>query len=205
MTQPIILCGLGRMGGRVLEYLQAAGLPVVVVDTTCAADDLRLQGGRVVHGDCRRREVLEAAGVRDARGVLLLTGDDLLNISATLMVRSLNPDVRIVLRMFNQNLIGRLGHALPNVFALSTSLLTAPLLAMTALTGQALGTFRLDGVAEGRRQVAELTIGPASTYCGRSLVEVTGWRDIQVLVHLPAAGEAALFARRGPGGEAHGR
>jgi len=30
------------------------------------------------------------------------------------MVRTLNPDVRIVLRMFNQNLIGRLGQTLRN-------------------------------------------------------------------------------------------
>lgn len=183
MTKPIILCGLGRMGGRVLEYLQAARLPVVVVDTTSTPDDPRLQGGRLVVGDFRRREVLETAGIRDASGVLLLTGDDLLNISAALMVRTLNPEVRVVLRMFNQNLIGRLGHALPNVFALSTSLLTAPILAATALTGQALGTFRLEGVSDGRRQVAELTVGPNSPLRGRTLVEVTGWREMQVLVH----------------------
>jgi Trk K+ transport system NAD-binding subunit len=105
------------------------------------------------------------------------------------LVRTLNPDVRIVLRMFNQNLIGRLGHALPNVFALSTSLLTAPILAMTALTGQALGTFRLEGVAEGRRQVAELTVGPGSSLRGRTLVEVTSWRETTVLAHIPAASE----------------
>jgi Trk K+ transport system NAD-binding subunit len=193
MTQPIVLCGLGRMGGRVLEYLQAARLPVVVVDSHCEPDDPRLCGGRLVRGDCRRREVLEAAGVRNARGVLILTGDDLLNISTALMVRTLNPEVRIVLRMFNQNLIGRLGHALPNVFALSTSLLTAPLLAMTALTGQALGTFRLEGITDGRRQVAELTVGPGSSLQGRTLVEATAWREMAVLAHVPAAGESRFL------------
>jgi Trk K+ transport system NAD-binding subunit len=181
------------MGDRVLEYLQAAQLPVVVVDTACSPNDQRLRGCRLVRGDCRRREVLEEAGVREARGVLVLTGDDLLNISSVLMVRTLNPSVRIVLRMFNQNLIGRLGHALTNVFALSTSLLTAPILAMTALTGQALGTFRLDGVVDGHRQVTDLTLGSDSRLIGKTLVEVTGWRDIQVLAHLPAAGESKLL------------
>ena len=53
IEQPIILCGLGRIGWRVLEYLQAAGLPVVIVDTRCAADDPRLRGARLVKGDCR--------------------------------------------------------------------------------------------------------------------------------------------------------
>ncbi len=193
MTRPIVLCGLGRMGSRVLEYLHAAGLPAVVVDTACAPDDPRLRGARLVRGDCRRREVLESAGVADARGVLILTGDDLLNVSAALTVRTLNAEVRIVLRMFNQNLIGRLGQTLPNVFALSTSLLTAPVLAMTALTGQALGAFRLEGVADGRREVAELTVGPGSSLRGRTLVEVTAWREISVLAHLPAGGEPRVL------------
>ena len=65
MDAPIILCGLGRMGSRVLDYLRAAGLPVVVVDNACRPDDPRLNGVRLVSGDCRRRDVLEAAGVAD--------------------------------------------------------------------------------------------------------------------------------------------
>src|SRR5262249_59120176 len=127
----------------------AGGLSVVVVDTGCKPDDPRLEGVRLVCGDCRRREVLEEAGVADCGGVLVLTNDDLLNISTALMVRGLNPEVRIVLRMFNQNLLGRLGKAVKNVFALSTSLLTAPVLAMTAVTRQGLGTFRPHGPPDG--------------------------------------------------------
>jgi Trk K+ transport system NAD-binding subunit len=188
MKRPVVLCGLGRMGSRVLEYLRAAGLSVVVVDTACAPGDHRLQGARLVAGDCRRREVLEEAGVREAGGVLVLTGDDLLNVAAALTVRSLNPDVRIVLRMFNQNLIGRLGKAVSNVYALSTSLLTAPILAMTALTGQALGAFRVEGATPDRRQVAEVTVGPGSDLRGKTVAAATTARGVLVVAHLPAAG-----------------
>src|SRR5579862_2053577 len=152
-SKPIVLCGLGRMGWRVLEYLQAAELTIVVVDNKCRAAEPRLKGVRAVPGDCRQRELLGAAGVREAGGVLLLTSDDLVNISAMLQVRAIDADVRIVLRMFNQNLIARLEKAIKNVFALSTSLLTAPVLAVTAITGQGLGTFRLEGQAEDMRQV----------------------------------------------------
>jgi Trk K+ transport system NAD-binding subunit len=188
VERPIVLCGLGRMGTKVLEYLNAAALPVVVVDNTCREDDPRLKGARLVFGDCRRREVLEAAGVADARGVLILTGDDLLNITTTLVVRSLNPEVRVVLRMFNQHLIGRLGQAVRNVFALSTSLLTAPILALTAMTGQALAAFSLDGHAEGRRQIVEVSIGPASDLRGRAIGEVIGPREAVAVAHLHERG-----------------
>src|SRR5271166_2388139 len=119
MTQPIIVCGLGRVGSRVLQYFRPTGLPVVVVDTVCKPGDPRLLGFPLIQGDCRQPDVLESAGILNARGVLVLTGDDLINIAATLMIRSLNPNVRIVLRMFNQNLIGRLGQTVRNVYALS--------------------------------------------------------------------------------------
>jgi Trk K+ transport system NAD-binding subunit len=175
------------MGTRILDYLRAANLPVVVVDNRCAADDPRLQGMRLVFGDCRLRAVLEAADVAHARGVLILTNDDLVNISTTLMVRAINPSVRVVLRMFNQNLLIRLGHTLPNVFALSTSLLTAPVLAMTAVAGQGLAAFDLNGDTD-QRQVVELQVGPSSQMLGRSIGEVTTYREAVALAHLPQAG-----------------
>jgi Trk K+ transport system NAD-binding subunit len=188
MDRPIVLCGLGRMGARVLDYLIAAGLPVVIIDTVCKDNDPRLRGARLVSGDCRRREVLEQADVANARGVLILTNDDLLNVSTALMVRSLNREVRIVLRMFNQNLLGRLGKAVHNVFALSTSLLTAPIVAMTAVTGQALGTYRLDDSPEGLRQLIEITIGPTSPLREQTVGHLLSQRDVAVMAYFPAAG-----------------
>jgi Trk K+ transport system NAD-binding subunit len=171
------------MGTKVLEYLKAAGLPVVIIDNTCRPDDPRLEGVRLVQGDCREREILQTAGVGQARGVLVLTADDLLNISTTLMVRAINPDVRVVLRMFNQHLISRLGSTVRNVFALSTSLLTAPILALAAMTGEALATFSLDAQADGRRQIIEIHIGAGSDFCGRSLTEVVAGRDAVAVAH----------------------
>src|SRR5947209_7547281 len=109
MEQHIILCGLGRIGWRVLEYVRATDTPVVVVDTRCAPDDPRLHGVPLVQGDCRQPAVLEKAGIASARGVLILTSDDLVSISTALMVRHLHPDIRVVVRMFNQGLIARLG------------------------------------------------------------------------------------------------
>jgi Trk K+ transport system NAD-binding subunit len=185
---PVILCGLGRVGSRVLEYLRATGLPIVVVDNTCARDDARLENVRLVQGDCRRREVLEEAGIAQARGVLILTSDDLVNISTALMVRRIRSDVRVVMRMFNQNLIARMGKAVQNVYALSTSTLTAPLLALTALTGQALGTFRLDGSTGGRRQIAEITLAPGSPLHGLTVAEVAARLGGPILAHVPSGG-----------------
>ena len=104
------------------------------------------------------------------------------------MVRAIHADVRVVVRMYNQNLLGRLGKAVHNVYALSTSLLTAPILALTALTGQALGVFRLEGQELDRRQIAELTVHAGSELRGRSLAGTIAYRDALVLAHLPIQG-----------------
>jgi Trk K+ transport system NAD-binding subunit len=184
MDKPIILCGLGRVGWRVLEYLRTAGLSVIVIDIRCETSDPRLAGIRLVKGDCRQHQTLLDAGVQDCGGVLILTSDDLINISTALLVRHLSPDVRVVIRMFNQNLLLRLGKSVHNVLSLSTSTLTAPLLAVTALTGQALGTYRMDGLRSSPHQVAELIAGPASRLPGKTIAEVTRDLEVYTLAHL---------------------
>ncbi len=191
MENHFVLCGLGRIGARVLEYLRAAGAAVVLIDNRCAADDPRLQGVTVVRGDCRQKTTLAQAGLAKARGVLILTSDDLINISTALMVRHLQSDVRVVVRMFNQNLMARLGQTVPNMFALSTSALTAPLLALIARTGEAVGAFRLENGQ--RYQVAEVNVAAHSSLLGRSLDQVVADHRCQVVCCMPAQGAAEFL------------
>jgi Trk K+ transport system NAD-binding subunit len=190
MKQPVILCGLGQVGRRVLDYLHKAGAPVIVIDNRCTPEELRLDGVRLIQGDFRQREVLAQAGLEKARGVLILTSDDLVNISAALMVRSLDPNVRVVVRLFNQNLIPRLGQAVANMYALSVSLLTAPLLALTAITGQALAAFTLGGE---RYQIAEFTVQETSRLRADSVAGIAGRYGALVLAHFPARGESRFM------------
>jgi Trk K+ transport system NAD-binding subunit len=194
VDQPVILCGLGRVGWRVLEYLRASGLPVVVIDLKCNPKDRRLAGVRAIEGDCRQEEVLREAGVAGCRGVLVLTSDDLVNITTALTVRQLNPSARLVLRMFNQNLLLRLGKAVENVFTLSTSSLTAPVLAVTALAGQSLGTLRIGGPEDIKLRVAEMSVAPGSALLGRTIGDLPSlWSRVAVLAHLPVQGTSRFL------------
>ncbi|MFO0850849.1 MAG: NAD-binding protein [Gemmataceae bacterium] len=183
--RPVVLCGLGRVGWRVFDFLRATGVPVTVVDQFADPADPRLAGVPVVKGDCRDPKVLERAGVPAARGVLIVTSDDLVNVATALLVRRLNPDGRVVVRMFNQTLIPRLGAAVKNTAALSVSALTAPLLALSALTGEGLGAFKLD---DGPHQIAEVPVPAGSDLVGRRVSDVAGQFHLLVLAHTPAGG-----------------
>jgi Trk K+ transport system NAD-binding subunit len=185
MEDHVILCGLGRVGWHVLELLNAAGTRVTVIDSRCAADDPRLGGATLIQGDCQKEATLQKAGVVQARGVIILPSDELISITTALMVRRLNPAARVVVRMFNQNLIARLGSAVNNVVALSTSALAAPLLALIARTGDALGTFRLeDGNSQ---QIVELTCQSGSPLVGTPITALLKSNQVFVLAHSTAS------------------
>lgn len=189
MSQPVLICGFGRVGWRILDHLRAAGVPVHVISQNDPGDE-RLQGVTYFPGDCRRPELLERAGVKTARGVVIVTSDDLVNVSTALLVRQLNPDVRIVVRMFNQNLLPRLGAAVKNTIALSVSALTAPLIALTALTGDTLGAFNLDGQPQ---QVAEIAIADGSSLAGARLNELARRHRLLILAHTAKDGAPRLW------------
>jgi Trk K+ transport system NAD-binding subunit len=191
MEQHFILCGLGRVGMRVLEYLRAAGQKVVVVDSRCLPDDPRLGGAPLVQGDCRRPEVLEQAGIHAARGVLILISEDLVSLSAALTVHHLSPETRLVVRMFNPTLLARLGKSWSHLVVLSVSGLAAPLLALIARTGGALGSIRLAN--QQSYEVAEVTVCEGTALAGRRVGELTQRSRCVVVAHAPRGQPCRFF------------
>src|SRR3954447_15594887 len=183
MHRPVIVCGLGRVGRRVLDYLRAAHLSAVVIDTRLDPATLP-PGVRGIVGDCRQPAVLQEAGIGEARGVLVCTSDDLVNLTTALAARRLSPHVRLVVRLFNQNLLPRLGKAVHNAYALSVSALSAPLIALTALTGDVLGAFTLP---DGPRQIATLAVTAESSLAGRTVADAAEFGRVLPLALRPAA------------------
>ena len=94
-----ILCGYGRVGSTVARELEHAGVPVVVIDSVAASTDLAAREGHlVVEGDATRDDVLLAAGVARAKGLITTVDTDATNVYVTLSARSLNPKLFIVAR-----------------------------------------------------------------------------------------------------------
>ena len=58
MDGPVILCGLGTVGWRVLDFLRTACVRVVAIDQHADSADTRLFGVRVIRGDFRERFLL---------------------------------------------------------------------------------------------------------------------------------------------------
>ncbi|MFH9295388.1 NAD-binding protein [Streptomyces sp. NPDC017520] len=100
----VVLLGLGKIGTRVLVQLRELDVPVVVVEEDPDARGIPL--ARSLHvptviGDVTQEGVLEAAKIRRARALLALTSIDTTNLEAALYARSVKPDLRVALRLYD--------------------------------------------------------------------------------------------------------
>lgn len=94
-----IISGFGRVGQRVATQLTAANAPFVIVDTNLETIAVAQGHGYLCHeGDATRNVVLEAVGVKRARGLLACADSDVHNVYVVLAARALNPDLYIVAR-----------------------------------------------------------------------------------------------------------
>ena len=95
----VVIVGYGRVGSFVARMLQDLEQPFVVVDVDPSrVDTARESKIPIVYGDATAEPVLEAAGVGEARLVLVTVPDP---VGARLVVeraRALKPDVDIVVR-----------------------------------------------------------------------------------------------------------
>lgn len=99
LREHFILCGYGRVGATVARELSHAAIAFVVVDINPASLETATRDGfLVVEGDATRDDVLRAAGVDLARGLITTVDSDANNVYVTLSARALNARLFIVAR-----------------------------------------------------------------------------------------------------------
>ena len=125
----VIVCGLGTLGLRIVEVLQASGVPVVVLDDDPDPRMLSLLqrwGVPYIAEAARMPDVLLNAGLVDARAVVCVEAGDLQNLETALVARGLRPDVRMILQMTNAAVGAAMGDLLQSGAALDVADLAAP-------------------------------------------------------------------------------
>jgi len=112
LSNHVIVCGAGRVGGNVADILKAEDTPYVVVELNEElAESMRKGGHLVLQGDATRDEVLHAAGIERAKGIICGLSNDAYNVFVVLTARALNPGLRIVSRAVQPESVAKLRHA----------------------------------------------------------------------------------------------
>lgn len=97
--RPVLIVGYGPAGMRVARALMAESIPVEVLDLNASSlERARAEGMHAHVGDAAQPEVLEHAGVRSMRAVVVTVPDTRAAASVIERVRVLAPDVPIIAR-----------------------------------------------------------------------------------------------------------
>ncbi|MEA2157026.1 MAG: voltage-gated potassium channel [Solirubrobacteraceae bacterium] len=99
LSDHYIICGFGRVGRQVARDLKVAGASYVVVDSNPESRELTAAVGvRFLEGPPSDDELLRAAGIDRARGLIACMDSDAENIFATLTAREMRGDIAIIAR-----------------------------------------------------------------------------------------------------------
>jgi len=94
-----IICGYGQVGRTVIEQLNRARIPYVLIETNEGLYRQLLQEGvLVILGDAKRHTVLQTAGIMRAAGICIVIDNDADNLYITVTAKSLNPNLKTITR-----------------------------------------------------------------------------------------------------------
>ncbi len=136
LTDHVILIGMGKLGYRTYRMLRKLGEPLVVVERDPEnpfLDEVRHDGTPLLIANARRDATLIEANIARAKSIIIATNDDLANMEVALDARRMNPNIRVVLRLFDQALADKVRDGFNIHIAMSTAALAAPNFALAAI------------------------------------------------------------------------
>jgi Trk K+ transport system NAD-binding subunit len=187
----VVVCGAGRVGYRVVAQLRALGKDVVVVEKREEATFvavLRDEQVPLLIDDIRSPQCLPRTNVKKAAAIVCATDDDLANLNIALDARRMNPDIRVVIRLFDDDLVAKVRDTF-KAEALSSSSLAAPAMALAALDPRIIHSFRIGthlmvvSVFEARDGLPGMTISDVRDRFGGLALSMRGKGDSSEKLH----------------------
>jgi Trk K+ transport system NAD-binding subunit len=185
-----VLVGLGHLGYRVVQKLYDMGESVVVIELNPSADEfsaIQKLGIPVLEADATRALALEAANIREARTIILASQNDAMNLQIALKARGLNPEIGVVIRIFDQEF----AHALRDQFgftALSATEMAAPVFAAAATGADVTNPISVEGQ---QLSLARFKLKSTSRFANKSVGHVEDHYHLSVVL-LNHAGKSEM-------------
>ncbi|NLU67018.1 potassium transporter TrkA [Streptomyces sp. HNM0574] len=193
LSRHVVLLGLGKVGTRVLDRLLEMDIPVVCIERDPEARGVALARARRVPtliADVTEDGVLEEAKIKRSRALLAATSNDGTNLEASLYARQVKPELRVVMRLFDDEFASTVYRTLRDTYpAAQTRSRSVSALAAPAFAGALMGRQVLGAIPVGRRVLvfAAVEVGGNPLLENRTVADACrteGWR----VVALDAAG-----------------
>jgi Trk K+ transport system NAD-binding subunit len=180
-----VVIGLGNVGTRIATLLHESKVPVVCVErdpTTRGIAVARSLDIPVIVGEGPLDNQLRQARVQTSRAVLAVTGDDATNLEAVLEARAVSPDVRVVLRLFDDDFAAHVYRTFTNASSRSVSYLAAPAFAAALMGREVLGTL---SVYRHVVLIAQFAAEAGSPVVGKTLREAESPGEVRIIAVRP--------------------
>jgi Trk K+ transport system NAD-binding subunit len=179
----IIICGLGHVGYRVAQkLLREYDQPLVGIEKTSSplVEALLAQDLPVILGDAKNEEVLKKAGIERAKTIVVCTEQDFVNLTIAFRARELNHRARIILRLFEDELVEDIKTSFKVDAIISRSAVAALSFTYAAIGGEIIETFTL---GERTYVLTRVPIGQHSPILGHTIGEVAEEQDVSVVCY----------------------
>jgi voltage-gated potassium channel len=179
----VIICGIGKLGYRVILQLLHFGRDVVGVEVNPEGrfvEKARALGVPMIIANACRSENLIKAGVKRADAIIPCTDDELANLDIALDARELNPDIKVVMRMFDAEIARRVEKGFDIHTAFSTTALAAPIFAAAAMRVNIKHSFY---VGKQLLNLSEVLIEPGSRLTGWCVEKLEAELDLSVVCY----------------------
>jgi voltage-gated potassium channel len=192
-SEHIVLVGLGKLGFRTYSLLRELGEKLVVIERSAEnqfLDTVRRDGTPLFIGDARRHALLVDANVARAKSVVVATDDDLANLETALDARRIAPGIRVVLRMFDQNMADKIRDGFSIHLAMSQSAISAPAFATAAIDASIVNSYMVgDRLVVAQRWLVQ----PGGQLDGETVGSILARYHFGVVDHQPNQGPRRLF------------
>lgn len=178
----VVLIGLGHLGFRVVEQLRQIEQDVVVIQLEPRPDliaKIRALGVPVIEDDGSRTEIQQSAGIPRARAVILCTQNDSLNLQMALKARSLNPNIQVIIRIFDDEFASSLQQQF-GFRAFSATGMAAPIFAASAANVDITSPISIEGEPN---NLARLQVSPKSKLSSKTINEIEQFYDLSIVFH----------------------
>jgi len=182
MSDHSIICGFGKMGKSISEQLADHHEKFVVIEQDKHAEgELKRLGYNYFIDDATDDEVLEKAGVRKAKNLISVVNSDSGNVFIALSVRSLNKDLFVISRAYNDASIEKLKKAGANKVISPYSLMSTKI--TQTILNPAVNDF-LEIISEDATvdfQLAEIGVDATFKCTNKRLIE-TDFKDKGIII-----------------------
>ncbi|MBI4854498.1 MAG: TrkA family potassium uptake protein [Acidobacteria bacterium] len=181
----VVICGLGHVGYRTLQNLLHNNIECVVIEVkeTLFVEEIRSLGVPVIIADARRQEALEQANIREAKAIMVVTNDDLANLEIAIDARTIRPDIRVVMRMFDENLARKISKSFNIHCVFSTSAIAAPVFAAAITERNIINSFVFNNV---QLNTVEFTVAENSQLLGWTLDQLRSRLELTIALYQSA-------------------